>query len=374
MRGAMGDRIAWAWTVAAALWVFVAAPAVGRAQTLPPATSPFVELLDRSFEELSSNRLDNGVQVILDPSDRALVSVAIAVSVGRRDQPPGWGGLAHLAEHLMFRTEGPMRTWFGALEDRGAMGVNGFTSADRTVFVATLPADRLHELLWLEARRFASVVERVDARTLDEERSIVLRERSVRASASLIAPESVYRELYGTDHPYMRALTEPEGDLAAIDVPTMRRFLQGAYSPDRITVAISGGVDVAPTLELIQQTFGQLRPSIAPELRATVDPPRLDRSRELRIEAPVPHDAVLLIWPSPAYGTPDDAALDLAAHILEQRLTTHLGARGLYQGPRRRGRHRRGRTLPSGADALRLAPPPRFRGDPGRPRHASQDP
>ena len=63
-----------------------------------------------------------------------------------------------------------------------------------------------------------------------------------------------------------------------------------------------------------------------------------------------------------------------AGRALLREPRPHLGARRLHQGPRLRRRGRRRRGVPRPAAALRLAPAPRLRGDPGRPRHAAAHP
>ncbi len=307
-----------------------AAAGVEATEVVAPFPPDLVGLLDRSFASLSFHELDNGVRVALDPTDSTVVSIAVAVEVGVRDQPRGWSGLAHMAEHLHFHSRaGAPRHYLDTLEDLGAIHVNGVTGRDRTVFFETLPHARLRAALWLEAERFARVLEELDPLAIAEERLIVSRERAVRETSGSLAPSLTYVELYGDAHPYGRAVVETEGDLAAIDMPTMQSFLQQAYTPPRLSIAISGRFDPVETLSYLRETFGALRPAGPPLPLPEPVLPALDRTRRVRVEAPVPSDAMIVMWPSPAYGTEADAALDLVASVLRRRLVTALGARGL---------------------------------------------
>ncbi len=253
-----------------------------------------VSVLEQSFANVSFHQLDNGVRVVLDPTDERLVGVAVGVAVGRRDQPRGWSGLAHMAEHLHFHPRaGAPRHYLDTLEDLGAIHVNGVTSRDRTVYFEALPQAQLRAGLWLEADRFAHVLDELDARAIAEERLIVTRERSVRETSGTLAPGLTYVELFGEQHPYGRSEIETAEDLAAIDLPTMQSFLQQTYIPARLSVAISGRFDPDLTLVYLRETFGALRASgptlplpdpVAPVLRGT---------RRVQVEAPVPSDALI---------------------------------------------------------------------------------
>src|SRR5687767_10429267 len=77
-----------------------------------------------SFPDPERYRLENGLEVVLDPIEgRREVTVFVSYRVGMRVQPPGWTGLAHLVEHLMF--EGslhvPEDAFIPALERAGSI-------------------------------------------------------------------------------------------------------------------------------------------------------------------------------------------------------------------------------------------------------------
>ena len=148
----------------------------------PGPTASSTQRLARTFAALRRHELDNGVHVVLDPYGATqLVTVAVSVSVGSRDQPVGWTGLAHLAEHLMFRARASQPVHFvDRMERLGALVANGMTERDRTVYFETVPTAALDEVLWSEAERFAHVLGELDVADVAQEREIVLRERAIR--------------------------------------------------------------------------------------------------------------------------------------------------------------------------------------------------
>jgi zinc protease len=285
----------------------------------------------RSFAELARHQLENGVHVVLDPHGTApLVTVAISVSVGSRDQPRGWTGLAHLAEHLMFRARPSQPVHFiDRVERLGATAMNGMTERDRTVYYETVPSGALDEVLWLEADRFANVLSELDAEAVGREREIVLRERAIREANRRIGPSLIDRELYPGDHPYADAQTERDSDLGAIGLSEMRSFFQRAYVPSHLTIVVSGQFDRERTLSRVTDLFGRLR-AAAPALEPpAAQLPVLDGERRLLIDVPRGTDQLTVLWPTPPYGTPDDAALDVVGRLLERDIQHLLDRHGL---------------------------------------------
>ncbi len=298
---------------------------------MPAQRATLRESLTRSFASLRRHELENGAHVVLDPYGEAqLVTVAISVSVGSRDQPVGWTGLAHLAEHLMFRARASEPVHFiDRMERLGAIVTNGMTERDRTVYFETVPSAALDEVLWLEAERFAHVLTELDAEAVSREREIVLRERAIREAGRRIGPSLLDRELYPEGHPYAGAHAEQQADLAAIGLPEMRSFLQRAYVPSHLTITVSGRFDAERALARITEVFGALRAAAPPLEPPTAQVPRLDEERRLLIDMPRATDQLSVIWPTPPYGTDDDAALDIAARLLQWDVQERLDEHGL---------------------------------------------
>ncbi len=299
---------------------------------VPPATPS--ALVASSFSHLEWHTLDNGLLVVLDPNpDVSTVTVAIGVDVGQRDAPPGWSGLVHLAEHLLFRAHGsdsPLHRgenqphFIERLERLGVISCNGMTSRDRTVYFETVPARALDEVLWLEADRLTNVLPNLDLNTLVREREIVHRERALRDDASTLAPQLVHRIFYGRTHPYADALAERAQDLDAIGLPEMQSFLQRAYTPEHLTVAISGSFDASTIMPRITQLFGGLRSTALPIAAPEVAIPVMYGERRLLVDVPRARDALMVIWPTPPFGAREDATLDVLAHTMERRLRERL--------------------------------------------------
>ncbi|MDQ3035749.1 MAG: insulinase family protein, partial [Myxococcota bacterium] len=276
--------------------------------------------------------LRNGLEVVLDPVPaRREVTVLVSYHVGTRDQPRGWTGLAHLTEHLMF--EGSLHApggYIETLERAGSIDRNATTSVDRTEYFQTVPSSGLETVLFLESDRMAYLLSTLDQRGLEEQRRVVERERIERQTLSErgLLPAFIARALYPIAHPY-RDVIEVPGDLAAISLPHVQWFVQSWYQPANATLVISGGFDPALARALVERWFGSLRPASALPARATAARVRLDDELRMVIAADTTTDQLRVVWPTPAYGAPGDAELDVIAHVLTERLQLTLVEQGL---------------------------------------------
>lgn len=275
--------------------------------------------------------LDNGLDVVLDPiPGRSTVAVVVCVDAGRRDQPDGWTGLAHLTEHLLFQgTPAAPGETVTRLERLGASEINGETGDDFTRYYEVVPAARLEETLWLEAERFAHGLDGLTEGGVDSQRRVLDRERAQRDFGRQDVWELVSEILYPEGHPYSRS-REEASDVHAVHLAQARWFFQRFYGPDMLTVSISGGFDPNAARGWIERYFGPLRRASLARPAPWRVQPEVDLEGERRVvaEARRSTDALYVLWPSPPWGAREDAALDLVASHLEQRLTERLVREG----------------------------------------------
>ena len=100
--------------------------------------------------------------------------------------------------------------------------------------------------------------------------------------------------------------------------------------PQNATLIVAGRFNPQSVLSLAQKYFGDLPSHPSPERPAL--PSWQPRSVALEMKALVSRDVVVVAWPAPAVGQPEDAALDLAAAVLtdpQGRLQAELARTGL---------------------------------------------
>ncbi|MDO4695627.1 pitrilysin family protein [Porphyromonas sp.] len=85
-----------------------------------------------------SHTLPNGLRVALFPTKSKVIYCGVAIKVGSRQDPDGLHGLAHLAEHMIFKGTTCRKSWhiLNRMESVGGE-LNAFTSKEET-FVYTI--------------------------------------------------------------------------------------------------------------------------------------------------------------------------------------------------------------------------------------------
>jgi zinc protease len=281
--------------------------------------------------------LPNGLQVILHV-DRKLPIVHVNqwFHVGSKNERPGRTGFAHLFEHMMFQgSKNAPGEYFSVVERAGANlregGVNGTTSQDRTNYFATVPSGNLEQLLWLESDRLATLLDVTTIEKLDNQRDVVKNERR---QAYENQPYGRWYPLmteavFPAGHPYSWPVIGSQEDLSAASLDDVKEFFRQYYTPNNLSIVIAGDFEPAEAKRLVEKYFGDLPPGPALD-RPARWVPALDTERLIEVSDRVSLERVYIGWPTPEYFTADDAALDMAARVLTDGLSSRLNRALVY--------------------------------------------
>ncbi len=272
---------------------------------------------DLDFEKYT---LANGLDVILLEDHRLpLVAVSIWYHVGPANERPGLTGFAHLFEHMMFEgsrhigKEGHIRR----LEAAGASEINGTTDFDRTNYFETLPSDQLELALWLESDRMGFLLEKLDAKKLENQRDVVRNERrqSVEGQPYGLVQEALFHQLFPKGHPYYASVIGSHADIEAARLEDVREFFKLYYAPNNASLAIVGDIDPFFTKGLVEKYFGPI-PSGPPIPGIEVTTPPIRSERRIVVTDQVELPRVYMAWITHPIYTQEDAEFDLIARIL----------------------------------------------------------
>lgn len=309
---------------AALALTLVASPAL-RAQQIaaapPPAqAAPIVE----------KYALPSGLRVILrEDHSSPRVAIDIAYHVGTKDDPAGRRGMAQLFElfltspstrHLEKRARADLLSTLGAY----TMPVEINAGLDFTHVLCTAPAHQLELLLWLESDRMGFLLDGVNDAALKEARGRIdddLRARSDKQYEHVVA--RAREALFGAKHPYGITFQGDSTELAAVTVDEVRARFRSHYSAANATLAIAGDIAPARVKALVATYFGPIPGAPAPQ-QAQAPEITLTGEKRIAMEANVDRPVVLAMWPTPRLFEADDLALDVAARILEERLSARL--------------------------------------------------
>jgi zinc protease len=303
-----------------------------------PATAPAASAAPKvAFEK---HVLPNGLQLILHV-DRKLPIVHVNqwFHVGSKNEVPGRTGFAHLFEHLMFQgsTHVPGE-YFSLIEKMGANiregGVNGTTSGDRTNYFATVPSANLEALLWVESDRLATLLDQTDQKKLDNQRDVVKNERrqGIDDPPYGRAYELLVTNSAPAGHPYSWPGIGSMEDLSAASLDDVKAFFRRYYTPNNLSLVIAGDFDPAEAKRLVEKYFGGLAPGPALD-RPRRWIPELEGERVVEVNDRVPAARTYVAYIAPEYFGADEAAMQIAARILGDGLSSRLEKALIYDKP-----------------------------------------
>ncbi len=257
--------------------------------------------------------LDNGMTVLLKEDRSApLVAIQFWVAAGsiHEDDHLG-GGLSHYLEHMIFKgteTRGPGQV-SKEIADAGGE-INAYTSNDRTVFHATMPADRW--LVGLDVLADAVFNPSFPEDEWEREREVVLREVDMgeddpgRVINRLIW-ESAYRV-----HPYRVPVIGWRDILVTMNRNHLVDYHRRHYSPDNVILSVAGDRSLDEMEAAIREHVSAIPRTPRTPVLVPAEPPQL-AERSLRKTGAYEVTRIAWVFHTADLADPDTPALDVLA-------------------------------------------------------------
>lgn len=266
-----------------------------------------------------------------------VVSVTSVIDRGSEVDPVGKEGIAHLVEHLWFRSQrGELPPTWDLLKEMGAT-INAFTAQDVTTYMTVAPKAMLPAVLELEAQRLLGGVEGVTEETLTTEREVVRNELR-QGEAYGIGFDALYGKLYPPDHPYGRSVIGTRETLDAIGLTDVQQFVADNYTAANTTVLVVGDISLDEAPDLLVAAFppalvfgaeGSDGPASAESCPVRItgpspEPPApVDRS-VTSIQSPVERTTVLMGWALPGGYRPDTPLMEMVSYTSSWAISSYI--------------------------------------------------
>ena len=290
------------------------------AQTLPSGVQKVT-----TIEGVTEYAFPNGLHVLLFPDNsKPKITVNVVYKVGSRNEGYGETGMAHLLEHMVFKTSKSGRELFKELTDRSGGNFNGTTSYDQTMYFETFNAgdDNLRWALELESDRMVNMT--MLKKDLDSEMTVVRNEmESGENSPMRVLNERVMAAAYNF-HNYGKTVIGARTDVERVPVANLAVFYQKYYQPDNADLIIAGQFDESKALAMVAETMGNIpRPTRELTQPYTVEPTQEgERSVTLRRVGNI--QGIITVYHIPAALHPDMAPLEVMAQVLGAPQTGRL--------------------------------------------------
>ena len=283
------------------------------AQTLPQGVQKVT-----AVEGVTEYAFPNGLHVLLFPDNsKPKITVNVVYRVGSRNEGYGETGMAHLLEHMTFKSAEDGRQLFKELTDRtGGGNFNGTTSYDQTMYYETVNAgdDNLRWALDLETDRMAHMT--MLKSDLDSEMTVVRNEMESGENSPLnVLDERVMAAAFNF-HNYGKTVIGDRTDVERVPVENLAVFYHKYYQPDDADLIIAGQFDASKALAMVSQTLGALpRPSRVLTQPYTVEPTQ-EGERFVTLRRIGDIQGIIAVYHIPAALHPDMAPLEVMSQVL----------------------------------------------------------
>jgi zinc protease len=280
--------------------------------------------------EVSSSRLDNGLEIVVIPDRRVPVATHMVwYRNGSADDPIGQSGIAHFLEHLMFKgtDRNPAGEFSKVVSSLGGQE-NAFTSFDYTAYFQRVAKDHLGRMMEFESDRMAGLNFGDDV--VAPERNVVLEERRMRVETDPSAQlsEAMAASLF-VHHPYGIPIIGWMHEIETLNRTNALDYYRRFYAPDNAILVVAGDVTADEVHRLADSTYGRHAPrGGAAPIRLRPREPDPTAARHLciadpKVEQPTLHRLYLV--PSTRTATGRDAfALEVLAEALGGGATSYL--------------------------------------------------
>jgi zinc protease len=270
--------------------------------------------------------LKNGLTVLVHEDHKSpVVAVNTWYHVGSKNEKRGKTGFAHLFEHLMFSGSANFnKTFLSALEGIGASDLNGTTNKDRTNYFETVPTSMLDYALFAESDRMGHLLGVLDQKKLDLQRGVVQNEKRQRENQPYGVVEQIVTEnTWPANHPYSWTTIGAMEDLEAASMSDVTAWFKDNYGPGNVVLVLAGDITPAQAREKVEKYYGDIPPGppVATQ-RAWIA--RRSGTHRSSVQDRVPQARIYRVWNVPGADTPEEALLDLAAHVLGGSKTSRL--------------------------------------------------
>ncbi|MBC7791296.1 MAG: insulinase family protein [Anaerolineae bacterium] len=282
--------------------------------------------------------LSNGLEVIVVENHGVpLATVELDVRNGAFTQTPATEGLAHLYEHMFFKSNSDFPEADAFVRRAAELGAvfNGTTQEERVNYYLTLPSDSLEGGM----RFLASAIRAPLFRTaeLAREREVVIAEYDRNESSPFFRlTREMEKRLYGDQAG--RKNTIGNRDVIRSATPAQLTDIQRRYYvPNNTALIVAGDVDPQKVFALAESIYGDWRRAPDPFVADPIPRiPPLAQSEGVIVEEPIGSAVILMQWQGPSVSRDPAAtyAADVFSDVLNGSTSTlqrRLVDGGLFQ-------------------------------------------
>lgn len=261
--------------------------------------------------------LDNGLQIVVIPMDNGsgVIESDIFYKVGSRNEILGKSGIAHMLEHLSFKSTKKLQAGEFDKIVKGFGGVdNASTGFDYTRYFIKSSAEHIDTSLGLFAELMRNLS--LEDEEFQPERQVVAEERRWRTDNSPLG--YLYFRFFNTaflHHSYHWTPIGFMGDILGWEIGDIREFYNAYYQPNNAVVVVAGDIEPQKVFASASKHFGAI-PAAKSIPKVRIEEPEQDGYREVIVKKPTQIEWLIMGYKIPDFSHTDQIALSALAEVL----------------------------------------------------------
>jgi zinc protease len=282
-------------------------------------------LMANSLPHYETKTLKNGLQIVVIPmeNDSNVISTDIFYKVGSRNEIMGKTGIAHMLEHMNFKSTKNLEAGQFDEEVKSVGGVsNASTGFDYTHYFIKSSSDNLGKSLSLLAELMQNL--NLKDEEFQPERNVVAEERRWRTDNNPLG--YLYFRLFNNAYLYHSYHWTPIGfmnDIQTWSIDDIRNFHATYYQPKNAILVVTGDIDPQTVFSDAITHFGAIGNGVeVPEVK--FKEPRQDGPKRIVLNKESEVEMVAITFHIPDFKDPDQPKLSAISEMLSSGKSSRL--------------------------------------------------
>ncbi|MDQ7044577.1 MAG: pitrilysin family protein [Sulfurimonas sp.] len=278
-----------------------------------------------SLPKYETKTLKNGLEIVVIPLKNSsnVISTDIFYKVGSRNEIMGKTGIAHMLEHMNFKSTKNLPAGEFDKEVKSIGGVNNAsTSFDYTHYYIKSSTQNLGKSLSL----YAELMENLNLKDKEfqPERDVVAEERRWRTENNPTG--YLYFAMFNNAYVYHPYHWTPIGfmnDIQTWSIKDIKDFHATYYQPNNAILIVTGDVDPKEVFKKAKKEFGGIKNKVEIPKFKFVEPEQ-DGARRVMIKKDSEVEIVAITFHIPDFKSPDQVTLSVISEILYSGKSSRL--------------------------------------------------
>lgn len=281
-------------------------------------------LMASALPKFETKTLDNGLEVVaIKLKQNSVVTVDIFYKVGSRNEIMGKSGIAHMLEHLNFKSTKNLKA--GEFDEivKGFGGVNnastGFDYTHYYINTASQNVDKSMEL-------FAELMQNLSLKDdeFQPERNVVAEERRWRTDNNPMG--YLYFNLFNNAfvyHPYHWTPIGFMNDIQTWSIDDIKSFHKKYYNPANAILIVAGDIDPKDIFAKAEKRFGKIKGEKVDD-KIHMQEPKQDGEKRAIVYKDTNVEMLAIAYKIPNFEDKDTIALSAISEILSSGKSSRL--------------------------------------------------